>query len=88
MSPELSQQNTDWIHPGWLPVYHTVVTVYYYALIITDTRCLKKCFSRKCNISSLVYLSLEAALQFNWPVFLRARAITGFTGELLRGLTI
>lgn len=42
----------------------------------------KKCLSWECNISSVVYLPLEAALQFNWPVFLRARAITGFTGEL------
>lgn len=91
MESKTQSAKRDWIHPGWLPVYYTVVTVYCYAPIITDTRCpkrqkLKKCFSCKCDISSVVYLPLEAALRFNWPVFLRARAITGFTGELLSGL--
>lgn len=45
------------------------------------TKTKKNVFSCKCNISSVGYLPLEAALQFNWPVFLTARAITGFTGE-------
>lgn len=72
---------TDWIH---LPVYHTVVTVGCYTLIINDTWC--------ANIQKNAFpVNAPSALWFiflwngcsNWPVFPRARAIAGFTGELL-----
>lgn len=89
MSPDPSQQKKkkDRIHPGWLPVYHNVVPVYCYTLIIADTRCLKggKTQKKKKNIfpvnaTSAVwfYLPLEAALQFNWPVFSESRSNNWF----------
>lgn len=54
----------------------------------TKTQKNNSSFSCKCHIGGVIYRPLEATLQFNWLVFQGARAITGFTEELLSGLAV
>lgn len=79
-----SQQKREWIHPDWLPLHHTGYSVllhpYHYRHTMPKyTKSTNKKHVFPLNAKSAVWFIFPLNCCFNWPVFLRAGAITGFT---------